>query len=456
MHDTEKIIADKINANQPITTEEAERFIIDVPARTESTIFRGDEGFKRSQAFLALLGNPQNTNTTIHIAGTSGKGSVAALVTNLLLAHGKRVGMYSSPHVYSLRERWQINGVPVSGELPRAIPKLYDAIKNMENTQWGRPTYFEITTALGFMLFENQVDYSVIETGMGGLYDTTNAITRTDKLGVITELGLDHTQILGETLGEIAYQKAGILPKNGDAVVLEPEDPDAQHTIVSVANERDCRVQYVTGNTYQALDVSITQTSFSYTSPGLQLDNLAVSLIGKHQVKNAAIALKVLEFLSTRDGFALDEVAIRHALTNTHLPGRFEKRTVQGKLCIFDGAHNPQKLGALAAILHEALPNQKFTWVMALGKNKDALDSFKLLAPCVETLYITSFFANQDMPLSSKAAEVYELATTARTAGITNIVVEPDNKQALTQALKTAQNIPVIVAGSFYLLGDII
>ncbi|MGB4759394.1 MAG: Mur ligase family protein [Candidatus Saccharimonadales bacterium] len=455
MQRIEQIIADKITDGQPITPAEAEQFVIDVPPRTESTIFRGDNGLRRSQAFLDMLGNPQNIIPAIHIAGTSGKGSVAQLTTNLLLAHGFHTGTYSSPHVYNLSERWLLDGQQKPGLLPEVIPRLHTAIKDISASPWGPPTYFEITTSIGFLLFENRADYMVIETGMGGLYDTTNTINRQDKLAIISELGLDHTHILGDTLAEIATHKAGILPHGGHAIILEPTDTSALDTIKALAQERSTTLHFVKPGTYKVLNVALDGTGFEYYGAQLELTNAHTSMVGSHQIKNIALALRALEFLSERDGFALNESAIRETLQHTQLPGRFERRTIDGKQFIFDGAHNPQKLGALAEVLRAALPGKTFTWVMAFGKNKDVLASLTLLAPLIDTLYVTSFFANQDMPLSSKAMALDELANIAHRARIKSVVLEADNQKALALAATTANEQPIIAAGSFYFLGDV-
>ena len=156
------------------------------------------EGSERANAFFTMLGKPQDAVPTVHVAGTAGKGSVVAFIASLLRAHGFRVGAHSSPHVYSLGERFQINGQPVSPELLlRALAAIRPAAETMTESRYGAPSFFEATNAIAFHVFADQVDYSVIEAGIGGLYDSTNTITRGDKLAVITTIGLDHTEILG-------------------------------------------------------------------------------------------------------------------------------------------------------------------------------------------------------------------------------------------------------------------
>lgn len=447
----------KLEAHEPLTLEEAEHFVIDVPARTDQAIFRGDAGFKRSQAFLKLLDDPQNARPTIHIAGTSGKGSVVAMLVNLLKAHGKSTASYSSPHVYTLRERWRHDGGMVTPEdFATALSELYPAIEALKQTEWGAPTYFEITTALAFLLSRRwQPDYAVIETGMGGLLDTTNTITRPDKLAIISELGYDHTHILGNTLAEIATQKAGILKPSGHAIVLQPYDASAADVITRTATERHTDLTYISNENYTNVRVDSSGTYFDYHSPKHTYSDLELGLAGAHQAKNASLALAALEYLADRDGFELQESTLRDALRSVHLPGRFERRTIMNVEAICDGAHNPQKLAAFCDTLRAIYPGQTFTWLMALGKTKDAAAILPIVAPLVSELVFTQFFAQQDMVLSSKAADTSELEGWARSAGISNIIVEPDSQAALALAAShaTAQP-PLIIAGSFYLLGE--
>ncbi|HEU0266374.1 MAG TPA: Mur ligase family protein, partial [Candidatus Saccharimonadaceae bacterium] len=397
----------KLAAHEPLTYEEAEHFIIDVPARSDQAIFRGNDGFKRSQAFLALLDNPQDARPTIHIAGTSGKGSVVVFLSSLLQKHGKSVASYSSPHVYTLRERWKLNGEMVSeNDFIAAVAEVYPAIEKMKKSKWGAPTYFEITTALAFLLCRRWgVDYAVIETGMGGLLDTTNTIARRDKLAVIAELGYDHTHILGNTLAEIAYQKAGILTRDGHAVVLKPYDESAANVITKTARERHTDVRYISDQNYKSVRTTVRGTFFDYTSDRHHFENIELGLLGDHQAKNASLALAALEYVAGRDKFTIDGDATREALRAVHLPGRFERRTIMGVETICDGAHNPQKLGAFCATLQAMYPGRTFTWLMALGKTKDAAAIMPIIAPYVDEIVFTRFFANQDMVLSSKASD---------------------------------------------------
>lgn len=188
---------------------------------------RGASSYKlgRVRKLLRSLGDPQDALRAIHIAGTAGKGSVAAFIAEILTAHGFTVGAYLSPHAYSVLERFQLNGQPVAAEVAaRPLADVAPAVAEMDQSGGDRPTFFEVTTSLAFQLFATQgVDYAVVETGLGGLLDATNIISRPDKIAVITTIVLDHTEVLGRALEEIAAQRAGILPRDGGALAVHDQ-----------------------------------------------------------------------------------------------------------------------------------------------------------------------------------------------------------------------------------------
>ncbi len=441
--------------SKTISLGTAKNFIMNA-SRSSGTIFKGGDGLQRSQEFLKLLDNPQNAVSTIHIAGTSGKGSVSAILDSLLIAHGKNTGRYNSPHVYDLLERWRYNGEIVdNSSFRQTISHLLPIVSKFKNSPWKRATYFGITTAVAFLLFKKwEVDYAVIETGLGGLYDTTNTITREDKLAIITQLGLDHTQILGDTIDKIAFQKAGILPTNGHAIVLRPNRSSAKNIIDKVAKDKNTKIIYIEPFFIKSVKLSPKHTTFDYEAKSLKLPNLQLSLIGEHQAINASLALSALELLSKRDNLTLDDSKIRQALRNISLPGRFERRSIHEHPAILDGAHNPQKISALVKTLNKIYPNQKFTWLVAFGKTKDAEGSLKIIAPLVDKLIVTTFFADQDMKLSQGASDPRIIAEIAKNIGIKDIAIEPDNSHALEMACQKRNELPVIITGSFFLISE--
>ena len=410
------------------------------------------EGLERAKAFFALLGDPQNEVRTVHVAGTAGKGSVVAFVASLLRAHGFRVGAHSSPHVYSLAERFQIDGAPLSPELLlHALAAIRPAAELMSESRYGAPSFFEATNAIAFNAFADQVDYSVIEAGIGGLYDSTNTITRGDKLAVITAIGLDHTDILGSTLEEIAAQKAGILPIGGRAVIARPQINEVAAALRAEQVRRGCAVELV--------DVAKAVADAVTTGGGTTLrlpdrSRWPLGLVGRHQAGNAHLALRAVAALAAWDGWAMDEQATAHGLRSVRLPGRFECRTLpDGRPVILDGAHNPIKLAALVATLHELHPGALFPWVVAFKQDKDVPAAMQIIASAASSIVATEFHAAPgDHPAGVSIAPEHVAAAAAR-SGIT-VTVEADPVKAVSLA-DAEPGLPVVVSGSFHLLAAI-
>src|SRR3954471_6263777 len=243
-------------------------------------------------------GNPQDRFRAVHVAGTAGKGSVRTVVASLLRAHGFRVGTHLSPHVYCLLERFQLDGEPVPAELvDAALTRIRPAVEAVEQTGHGRPSFFEVTNAIAFGLFADRVDDGIVETGLGGLLDSTNTISRADKLAVITPIGLDHQDVLGATLREIAAQKAGILPVGGRAVAARQRSAEVEDVLSAEAARRRCGLRWV--------DLGPPAVQ-AWTGPGgteLHLrgqPSLSLGLTGQHQAGNAHLALCAVEALAAR------------------------------------------------------------------------------------------------------------------------------------------------------------
>lgn len=382
--------------------------------KTSRAIFKDAKGFERSKQILAALGNPQNSHKTVHVAGTSGKGSVCYLIDAMLRAHGKKTGLMLSPHVYDIRERIQINGQLVSEK------KFYQfANLLLEELQPFYLSYFEALTSLGFFITAKEpLDYMVVETGFGGLWDTTNTVSRDDKLSVISQIGFDHTAILGNTIEAIAAQKAGIIREHGSVIV---GDQSAQALQVV----KDCAAK-------QRADLTVAKRYDDY------------------QQTNDSLAKAAVMSLAARDGWEFDEQLAQEALSRIFIPGRFEKRVKNDHLTILDGAHNPQKLGALVHRLQfENI--RPVTVLFAVGQRKDWRRCLEQLQPVARRIIATEFFTTQsDVP--HHAVPAHEIANACEQLGI-EAIVKPDPQSALNQALLFPE--PIVATGSFYLLGDI-
>ena len=329
-------------------------------------IFQGDFGLKREKYFLQLLGNPQNKIKVIHIAGTSGKGSTCYLISCLLKAHGFKVGLHLSPHLTDVRERFQIDNKIISKkEIIFYLNKLIPFVDKVKHSKYGKMSYFEILVGLAYFIFsEKKVDYAVMETGLGGLYDATNVVDRPNKVAVLTKIGHDHTKILGKTLKEIAFQKAMIINKNSLAVSIYQEK-EAEKAIKEVAKKKQAKLHFIDPSN----SLGMTQ---------------GLGLIGEYQKENASLALETVSLLAKRDRFKVDEKKILQVFTTAHFIGRFDVKKTKGKTIILDGAHNPQKMEAFTGALKNWTKGQ-----LSFGRKFHFLVAFKK-ARTIKTCFATS------------------------------------------------------------------
>lgn len=445
----------KVSNGQQLSFDEAVQYLYSGLASSSTAMFRGGAGLLRARYFYDMLGQPQEHYKSVHIAGTSGKGSVAHILTHLLTAHGFTTGTFTSPHAYDIRERVLINGEMLSRqEFAHATSGAISHALKIQQSRHGSPTFFEVITGVAFRVFaDKHVSYAIIETGLGGLYDSTNTIERSDKLAVISTLGLDHTEILGDTLAKIASQKAGIMPFHGQAVAWQPDDEDAQKMLTSTAQKRQTHLNLISPDIYTMHFVTQAGTLFDYHSANLTITQIQLSLYGEHQAQNASLALQCLEKLAERDGFTIDEASVRQALAAIFIPARFERRQQGKRELIFDGAHNPQKMRALVNAL-SSTSTRKADWILALKESKDVQGVLEIIKPHVTTFYATTFLnSSNDTPLNAVPAE--KLAQLARNAGITQVETVSDCRDALDIAYRNDNHVPIIISGSFHLAGDL-
>ena len=415
------------------TFKQAEEYLNGFISKGFKYIFQGEIGLKRVKKFYKSLGNPQEKIKIIHVAGTSGKSSTCYLISELLASHGFKVALTLSPHLTDVRERFQIDGKMISKkEFVFYLNKIIPFIK-------GSLSYFEILVGLAFYIFaEKKVDYAVIETGLGGLYDATNVVSRSDKLAVLTKIGIDHTNVLGKTIEKITYQKAMIINEESQAISIY-QDPKAEQVIRKVAEQKWAKVVFVgRGLINQALTKSI-------------------GLIGDYQKENAILALEAVKYLSQRDRFIIDQEKIQKTLETANFSGRFDVRKINNKIVIFDGAHNPQKMEAFISSLTKKYPNKKFNFLLAFKKGKDYKEMLKIMIPWANLIILTSFFTdNQDTINASEEPIVVGNAyirSVRRGRFYADPIIIPDLKEAWKEILKTEE--PIVVTGSLYLVGEV-
>ena len=330
------------------------------------------------ERLLARLGNPQHRSGIVHVAGTKGKGSTAAMIESILRAAGYSTGFYSSPHLHSFCERIRRDGDPVSqsrfAQLTSAIWPHH--LANVTDPDAGPATLFEYLTAMAFRCFaEDRADCSVIEVGLGGRLDATNVVT--PSVSVITPVSLDHTAILGDTIGEIAADKAGII-KPGVPVVVAPQFPEAMAAIQSAATAQSVHLIPVTDVASWCVDaVSPAGQELTLQTSG-DTYRLHLPLLGDFQCVNAALAVTVVETLAAT-GYRVPHDAVVAGLSTVQWPARLEVLS-QDPVVVADGAHNDHSVATVLATLQSSLPHRRLTVVAGFSRDKRVSAMVQLLA----------------------------------------------------------------------------
>jgi dihydrofolate synthase/folylpolyglutamate synthase len=393
----------------------------------------------RMRDLAAALGDPQQKYPTIHVAGTKGKGSVSALCASALRAAGYRVGLYTSPHLDDYAERIQVNGQQIGhAGLVALVDELRPLIESIPKL-----TTFEITTALAFLYFARQgVDAALIEVGLGGRLDATNILL--PNVTVITSLSYDHMAILGETLAEIAGEKAGII-KPGVPVVVSPQVDEARRVIDQVAKEQAAPlVQVGSDYQYKLLDYSLSGQDFLIwkTDDGQPLQ-LRIPLLGVHQVTNAAVAYAALQ-AGNQAGLPIADDAIRQGFENAVWPGRFEVLQDElGRTLVLDCAHNRDSALKLRQALDDYFPGRPMVMVFGASEDKDVAGMFVDLLPRVRELIAVKSF-------HPRAMDPLLLLSLAQQHSVPAKIVE-DVADALDEALRLAgSQAIVLVTGSIF------
>lgn len=416
--------------------------------------FPGEVGLERTKALLKHLDDPQNNIKVIHIAGTSGKGSTAVFIHEVLKGLGFRVGLSVSPVLIDNFERFQINGEWISeSKFVEYFATVFEAVKKIEN-EHSRPTHFEFLAALTYYIFyKEQLDFAVVETGLGGLLDGTNVVTNPDKIAVITQIGLDHTAILGNTLEEIAFQKAGIIHP-GNMVVTARQDS----SVISVIEKQVDRV----GATLNILEPGsvhvesvVPYPKFDFEFEGYKFPNIELSMLGSFQIQNASLALATISILAKRDNFELVQEKVSASLKGAFFAGRMQVVRSGDKEVIFDGAHNPQKMQELVKNLELYYPGKKHVFVIAQKQGKDYPEILRVIIPIAKKIFVTHFSPQTEKQgFVVKSEEVENIAKIFEEIGYQNYQVVESSLDAFQQALKENSG-RVVVTGSLYLLSEL-
>ena len=393
-------------------------------------------GLERTEALLTKLGSPHRKLPAIHVAGTNGKGSVVNTCEALLRARGFKVGKYTSPHLIDFRERITVDGVPIpEAEVLKFLKRWIPVAEELG------ATFFEVTTALAFdWLLKQKVDIAVIETGLGGRLDSTNVLT--PRVATVTSIGLDHTELLGDTLEAIAREKAGIF-KRGVPAVIGESSPGIRALLAACAREVGAEPVIVLDELYKIADTKVTArgTSFSLHHNGTR-QRITTPLIGEYQARNAATAIATLAAMS--DEYLPPPTGISRALAGVFLPGRFQRK---GRI-VFDVAHNPAGARTIARTIAALNLPRPRTALLAVLSDKDWRGILGELAPAIDRFILT--IAPSAPP--ERRWDPEEVRRFAAAEGL-NAEVEADLDTALAAAKKGRGTL--LVTGSFHTVGDV-
>lgn len=403
-------------------------------------------GVRNIAALCETLGHPERAFASVHVAGTNGKGSVTAMVHQALMAAGVKAARYTSPHLSDLRERFVIEHASVDTDrLIAAAERVLAAAADLQRhgVLDAPPTFFEATTAIAFDLFRAAaVEVAVIEVGLGGRFDATNVIT--PRVSAITSIGLDHQAQLGNTLAEIAFEKAGII-KDGVPVVVGPVAPEAEAVIARVARERNAPLVPAAEGVERQARFEDGRAVLRLRTPQHDYGERRLGLLGAHQLDNALVAVRTLEMLHDERRLTAD--AIGRGISDASWPGRLEWVPLEnGSHLLLDAAHNPDGASALADHLARWHPERP-ALVFAAMRDKDAASMLQRLLPHVGAVFVTS----PDTPRATAPETLASVVRELQSTHVVEAVASPVG--AVRAALATTST--VCVAGSIFLVGEV-
>ncbi len=400
---------------------------------------------RRVADLLSRLGKPHEKARSVHIAGTNGKGSTAAMIAAVLTASGYKTGLYTSPHLLTIRERFKIDGRLISeDEFACLATRLRPEVAGVNReARYGELTTFELLTALGFLYFDfNDIDFQVLEVGMGGRFDATNVVT--PEVSVITSVSLDHTRVLGDTPAQIVAEKCGII-KPGVTVVSAPQTSEVARVISEACRERNARLMAVGQDiTWERLGFG-PRGQFLEVKGRLGVYRLSLPLVGRHQLENAATAVGALEVLAGK-GFHITRENIIGGVARVDWPGRLQV-VCESPIVVVDGAHNPDAARRLRLAITEYFKFRRVILVIGASADKDVAGVASELAPIAAEVIVTQTHHPRALAPEKLAAIWRECGVETRTTA--------SIPEALTLAASLAGEKDLIcVAGSLFLVAE--
>ena len=392
-------------------------------------------GLERITALCRALGDPQKKLRFIHVAGTNGKGSTSAMLASILQSAGYRTGLYTSPYIRTFCERIRIDGENIPED---ALATLTERIRPIADAMADKPTEFELITALAFAYCaEQSCDVVVLEVGLGGRIDSTYVIENT-ALSIITGIDFDHTALLGNTIEEIAKEKAGII-KSGRPVLFGGAEGVARDTVMGVASAKSAPFYAIDRSSYKEHEATLAGTVFDY----LHYSNLRLPLLGAYQPYNATLVLTAIELLN-QDGFAIGERAVRQGLANVRWPARFELLSLD-PIIIYDGGHNPEGVRAAVASIKTYFGSQRVNILSGVMADKDKSEMIQT----VKEVAARAFAVTPNNP-RALAAEDYAAQLASHGIPATAYASVEMGVRAAIESSKQ-EGIPLVCLGSLYL-----
>lgn len=404
-------------------------------------------GLERTERMLELLNSPHKKTKFIHIAGTNGKGSTTAMLSNILIKAGYKVGMYTSPYIEEFEERIQINNKNIPKDKFAAIvTDISEVVNKVIEDGYGEPTYFELITCAGFLYFyREKVDFAVIEVGMGGRLDSTNVITPI--LSIITSISLDHTHVLGDTLEKIAFEKGGIIKAN-IPVVVYPQVRECEEVIRNICNERKSKLIEVSKETSVCKGIKeYDNVPFQLLEVNTEFNkyNIELSLLGKHQLLNCTVVINAVEEL-IKQGIVIENKHIKEALRGVKWPGRLETLNNPPKVVI-DGAHNIDAITNLSENVKKYFKYDKLILILGILSDKQVDEMISTIVPLADKVIAVT-------PHSDRAKLAVDLQEKVKIIN-SNCEAVDDYYEAFKKAFSyCSKNDMLLITGSLYMIGD--
>ena len=407
-------------------------------------------GLERMNSLLKLLGNPQDDLKIIHVAGTNGKGSICRYIYSVLQVGGYKTGLYTSPFLEVFNERIELDGKYISNEdLAVYTDRVLKCVETMTQRGEQSPTEFEVVTAIAFLYFkEKGCDYAIMEVGLGGSGDSTN-VCKAPLISVIASISYDHTDRLGNTLAEIAGEKAGII-KEGCPVVTSAEAPEALEVIERKAEELGCMYFETRHVPYAVKSQDLGGSVFDVNIQGVTYENLEISMLGEHQIKNAICALAALSIIEERGDVSLHRDDIYKGFKAAKQIGRLEVMSAQEKVpvVIIDGAHNPDSAASLRKAMKEYMPDKKILMVTGMLADKDTESILREFTAITDRFIATEPENPRKLDAESLQAKIEAMGASCESI--------PDCREAVKAAAERGKDFDaVLYAGSLYMIGAI-